>query len=209
MNRSELTTRAYTVGFETREEDENGIVEGRPIVFNSVADLGYFFEEIAPGALDTTDLNDVRFCLNHDTSYVYARSRRNNAQSTMQLFPNDAGLDIKAMLAIRESAKAQDLYTAISRGDIDKMSFMFAIGDEEWRGLETDKPTRIIKRIDSVVEVSAVTFPAYDSTMIDARSKEALDNARSALENARQLEKKSVDTELELAKAKFTFLSKL
>lgn len=209
MNRSELTTRAYTVGFETREEDENGIVEGRPIVFNSVADLGYFFEEIAPGALDTTDLNDVRFCLNHDTSYVYARSRRNNAQSTMQLFPNDAGLDIKAMLAIGESAKAKDLYTAISRGDIDKMSFMFAIGDEEWRGLETDKPTRIIKRIDSVVEVSAVTFPAYDSTMIDARSKEALDNARSALENARQSRAKSVDTDLELAKAKFTFLSKL
>lgn len=209
MNRSELTTRAYTVGFETREEDENGIVEGRPIVFNSVADLGYFFEEIAPGALDTTDLNDVRFCLNHDTSYVYARSRRNNAQSTMQLFPNDAGLDIKAMLAIGESAKAKDLYTAISRGDIDKMSFMFAIGDEEWRGLETDKPTRIIKRIDSVVEVSAVTFPAYDSTMIDARSKEALDSARSALENARQSRAKSVDTDLELAKAKFTFLSKL
>lgn len=209
MNRSELTTRAYTVGFETREEDENGIVEGRPIVFNSVADLGYFFEEIAPGALDTTDLNDVRFCLNHDTSYVYARSRRNNAQSTMQLFPNDAGLDIKAMLAIGKSAKAKDLYTAISRGDIDKMSFMFAIGDEEWRGLETDKPTRIIKRIDSVVEVSAVTFPAYDSTMIDARSKEALDNARSALENARQSRAKSVDTDLELAKAKFTFLSKL
>lgn len=209
MNRSELTTRAYTVGFETREEDENGIVEGRPIVFNSVADLGYFFEEIAPGALDTTDLNDVRFCLNHDTSYVYARSRRNNSQSTMQLFPNDAGLDIKAMLAIRESAKAQDLYTAISRGDIDKMSFMFAIGDEEWRGLETDKPTRIIKRIDSVVEVSAVTFPAYDSTSIDARNKEALDNARSTLENARQSRAKSVDTDLELAKAKFTFLSKL
>lgn len=209
MNRSELTTRAYTVGFETREEDENGIVEGRPIVFNSVADLGYFFEEIAPGALDTTDLNDVRFCLNHDTAYVYARSRRNNAQSTMQLFPNDAGLDIKAMLAIRESAKAQDLYTAISRGDIDKMSFMFAIGDEEWRGLETDKPTRIIKRIDSVVEVSAVTFPAYDSTSIDARNKEALDNARSTLENARQSRAKSVDTDLELAKAKFIFKSKL
>lgn len=210
MNRSELTTRAYTVGFETREEDENGIVEGRPIVFNSVADLGYFFEEIAPGALDTTDLNDVRFCLNHDTSYVYARSRRNNAQSTMQLFPNDAGLDIKAMLAIGESAKAKDLYTAISRGDIDKMSFMFAIGDEEWRGLETDKPTRIIKRIDSVVEVSAVTFPAYDSTMIDARSKEALDNARSALESARQHRACSLESEnkncLELEKAKLKLL---
>lgn len=210
MNK-ELTTRAFTVGFETREENGNGIIEGRPIVFNSVADLGYFFEEIAPGALDSTDLNDVRFCLNHDTSFVYARSRRNNAQSTMQLFPNTLGLDIKASLAIDESAKAKDLYTAISRGDIDKMSFMFAVGDEEWRDLETDKPTRIIKRIDTVVEVSAVTFPAYSDTslQINARSKEALESARSEVETARQQRAEMVDTDLELAKAKFYFKSKL
>lgn len=209
MTCKDLTTRSYSVELETREENSDGIITGRPIVFNSVADLGYFYEEIAQGALDSANLNDVRFCLNHDTSYVYARSRRNNAQSTMRLLPNELGLDIEARLAIQESAKAKDLYTAILRRDIDKMSFMFSIGDEEWRDLDTDKPTRIIKRIDSVVEVSAVTFPAYDSTMIDARSKEALDSARSALENARQQRAKSVDTELELAKAKFIFKSKL
>ena len=84
------------------------------------------------------------------------------------------------------------------------MSFMFSIDGEEWENLETDHPTRHIKSIGSVVEVSAVTFPAYEATEINARSKEALENARSALEKAKQPTAESVDTdqELELLKAK-------
>ena len=92
------------------------------------------------------------------------------------------------------------------------MSFMFSIDSEEWEDLESEHPVRRIKSIGSVVEVSAVTFPAYDSTEIQARSKEALDNARLALEKAREQRGQSVDTdikELELAKAKFNFRSKL
>ena len=62
------------------------------------------------------------------------------------------------------------------------------------------------------MEVSAVTFPAYDSTEINARSKEALDSARLALEKAKEQREQSVETdskELELEKAKFMFRSKL
>jgi hypothetical protein len=61
-----------------------------------------------------------------------------------------------------------------------------------------------------VVEISAVTFTAYEATEIYARNnKDALDNARSALENARQLNAKSVDTdyELELLKEKIKIIS--
>jgi phage head maturation protease len=42
--------------------------------------------------------------------------------------------------------------------------------------------------------VSAVTFPAYEATEIYARSKEALESARSALENARQQRAAEVET---------------
>ena len=92
------------------------------------------------------------------------------------------------------------------------MSFMFSIDDEEWSDLESEHPTRRIKKIGSVVEVSAVTFPAYDSTEINARSKEALESARLALEKAKEERGQSVETdlnELELEKAKFMFRSKL
>lgn len=212
MNKKPLEKRSYNFEIRAQKTEERGnIITGRPVVYNSVTDMGYYDEIIESGALDLTDLTDVRFLVNHDTKMIpLARSRRNNGNSTMQLSVDELGLNIDYIsLDVENNSTSRALYSAVERSDISGMSFMFSIDDEEWENLESDHPTRRIKKIGTIVEVSAVTFPAYDSTMIDARSKEALDNARSALENARQLEKKSVDTELELAKAKFTFLSKL
>lgn len=205
--KKELETRAYGAEFGFGGESDGTIIEGTPIVFNSRTDIGYFDEIIEVGALDEADLTDVRLCLNHDTSYVYARSRRNNPNSTMQLAVTSEGLRISAKLDTDSSERAKDFVSMIRRGDIDKMSFMFSIDEDRWEDLESDHPTRHILKIGSVVEVSAVTFPAYDTTEINARSKEALDNARSAVDTARQLNAKSVDTDnsLELAKAKFDF----
>jgi hypothetical protein len=125
----------------------------------------------------------------------------------MQLSPNESGLDIDVSLDTENNNEARALYSAVQRGDISGMSFMFSVDDEEWENLESDHPTRHIRKIGSVVEVSAVTFPAYESTEINARSKEALDNARSAVDTARQQSAKSVDTdELELFKEKLKLL---
>ena len=213
MKKKELEKRAYT--FDVRaEETEKGekIIAGRPIVYESVTDLGWYNEVIERGALDGSDLMDIRFLVNHNTSMIpLARSRRNNGNSTMKLTPDYEGLNMDFVkLDVENNVDARALYSAVKRGDITGMSFMFSIDDEEWEDLESEKPTRRIKKIGSVVEVSAVTFPAYESTEINARSKEALDNARSALEKARKQSEKSVDTdkELELAKAKFNFKSK-
>ena len=92
------------------------------------------------------------------------------------------------------------------------MSFMFSIDEDRWTNLESDYPTRHITKIGTVVEVSAVTFPAYQQTSINARGKEALESARSAVETARAAEAANVETkakdELELEKAKFFFKNK-
>ena len=208
-NKKELERRSYS--FEVRaEETENGnIITGRPIVYNSRTDLGWFDEIIEGGALNKTDLTDVRFLVNHDLSKIpLARSRRNNGNSTMQLSVNEFGMDIRVTLDTENNSEARALYSAVQRGDITGMSFMFSVNDEEWENLDSDHPTRRIKEISTVVEVSAVTFPAYDSTEINARSKEALDSARLAVETARQQRaKESLDSdkELMLAKAKYEF----
>ena len=156
-----------------------------------------------PGALNQTDLTDVRFLVNHDVSKIpLARSRRNNGNSTMQLSVDDRGLNLDwVRLDTVNNAEARALYSAVQRGDITGMSFMFSIDSETWEDLESDHPTRKIEKIGTVVEVSAVTFPAYESTEIYARSKAALDNARSTLENARQL-KELDNSELALLKEK-------
>lgn len=211
-NKKELERRSYS--FEIRaEETENGrIITGRPIVYNSRTDLGWFDEVIESGALDNTDLTDVRFLVNHDTSKIpLARSRRNTPNSTMQLWTDAEGMAIRVSLDTENNSEARNLYSAVERGDITGMSFMFGIDAERWEDLESDHPTRHIEAISTVVEVSAVTFPAYEATEINARSKEALENARLALDNAKRSadDTSSVDTELELLKAKFNFKKKL
>lgn len=194
--------------FDVRAE-ENGsgerILTGRPIVYNSRTDLGYYDEIIESGALNETDLRDVRFLVNHDTKMIpLARSRRNNGNSTMKLTPDFEGLNIDFVkLDVENNSTARALFSAVKRGDLSGMSFMFSIDKEQWDDLESDHPTRRILKIGSVVEISACTFPAYDSTEINARSKEELDSARSVLEKARQQRGKSVDTdELTLLKEK-------
>lgn len=206
-----LEQRSYNFEVRAEESDQGNIITGRPIVYNSRTDLGWFDEIIEPGALNNTDLTDVRFLVNHDTSKIpLARSRRNNGNSTMQLTTDNDGLGIRVTLDTENNSEARSLYSAVQRGDISGMSFMFGIRDEEWEDLDSDHPTRHIRDISTVVEVSAVTFPAYESTEINARSKEALDNARSAVETARQQNASSVDTdELELLKEKAKILGGL
>lgn len=209
--KKELEQRSYS--FEIRAEQTDtgtGIVTGRPIVYNSRTDLGFFDEVIERGALNGTDLRDVRFLVNHDISKIpLARSRNNNANSTMQLTVDEEGMSIRVNLDVLNNSEARNLYSAIERGDISGMSFMFSIDEERWENLESDHPTRYITRISNVVEVSAVTFPAYESTSISVRNKEALDNAKLALESAKRNKKTALDSELELEKAKFEALLKV
>lgn len=213
MAKKALEQRSYS--FEVRAEsgEKGNIITGRPIVYESKTDLGWFDEIIERGALDGADLTDVRFLVNHDISKIpLARSRRNNGNSTMQLSPDYEGMAIEVQLDTENNSEARSLYSAVQRGDITGMSFMFSIDDEEWSDLDSDHPVRRIRKIGSVVEVSAVTFPAYESTVINARSNEALESARLALEKARESRGQSVETdlkELELEKAKFNFRSKL
>ncbi len=188
--------------------ESGSLITGRPIVYGSRTDLGWFDEIIEPGALDQADLTDVRFLVNHNTDMIpLARSRRNNGNSTMTLTVVPEGLDMEAVIDTENNATARELRSAIERGDLSGMSFMFSIDDEEWEDLESDHPTRHIRKIGSVVEVSGVTFPAYDATSINARSKEALESARKAVETAKA-EARSVETDsnLELEKAKTLIL---
>ena len=209
MNK-ELIRRNYEFDCRAEEDDERGsVLIGRPIVFDSRTDIGGWFEEVIQrGALDTTDLTDVRFLVNHDMSKIpLARSRKNSINSTMRLTVDEDGLFMRVVLDTENNSEARNLYSAVQRGDITGMSFMFSVDGEEWENLQSDYPLRKITSIGSVVEVSAVTFPAYESTEINARDRDALDNARGAVETARA---NAVETakndELELAKLKAKYL---
>lgn len=188
-------TRAYMCDVNTRTDETHGnVLEGIPIVYDVETDIGGMWKEIIDrGALDQADLKDVRFLVNHDVDSIpLARSRNNNENSTMQMTVEEDGLHVRVDLDTEGNPKAKELYSAIKRQDISGMSFMFSVKADKWDDLDSEYPTRHITALDRVFEVSAVTFPAYEQTTINARSVEtgqaSLDSAREALENARKVE---------------------
>lgn len=192
MNKKE--TRMYTFEIRSEENEQNGhYIIGRPIVFNSETDLGAFTEQIAPGALDNADLKDVRFLINHDTNMIpLARSRNNNANSTMQMMVDAQGMLIRVNLDVEGNPTARSLESAIKRGDVTGMSFMYTVNADTWEGLEDAKPKRTITEIGKVFEVSAVTFPAYQETSIESASRdEALESAKALLESKKAADKET------------------
>ena len=195
--------RGFTAQFRAGGSDaENSghIVEGIAAVCEQetrICDVfGEFIEVIRKGAFAETDFDDVRLLVNHDFNGIaLARSRRNNKSdkpNTMQLYVDENGdVNIKADLDTENNEQARALYSAISRGDMDGMSFCFYVAEENQRWKDRDGvKVREILKVDKVIEVSAVNFPAYGGTNIDSRSldsdRRALDNARAALDNAKK-----------------------
>ena len=188
--------RGFTAEFRAAGEDSDKkghIVEGLAAVYDQetrIADVfGEFVEVIRKGAFDDCDFSDVRLLVNHDFNGIaLARSRRNNKSdkpNTMQLTVDDNGVNIKADLDTENNEQARALYSAINRGDMDGMSFCFYVDEDGQRWTkENGVERREILKVSKVIEVSAVNFPAYAGTNIDARS---LDSDKRALENARRL----------------------
>ena len=197
MKASSKEVRAYMCEVNTREDEKHGnVLEGVPIVYDAETDIGGMWKEIIDrGALDGADLKDVRFLVNHDVDSIpLARSRNNNENSTMQMTVESDGLHIRVDLDTEGNPRAKELYSAVKREDVSGMSFMFSVKGDKWEDVDTDYPTRHITALGKIFEVSAVTFPAYEQTSINARSLESgqasLDSAREALENARKIEEK-------------------
>ena len=191
-----MEIRAFTFDVKAQNDEEHGnFLEGTPIVYDSWTDLGWYDEMIDRGALAETDLRDVRFLINHNTDMIpLARSRNNNENSTMQLSVDDSvGMKIRVNLDTENNADARALYSAVERGDITGMSFMFTVDSDRWENEDSDHPQRHILSIRKVFEVSAVTFPAYEATSIQARGlAEALDSAKASLESVKA-EKRKVE----------------
>jgi len=197
--------RGFTAEFRaagTDSENNGHIIEGLAAVCEQETYIdtcfGGFTEVIRKGAFDDCDFSDVRLLVNHDINGIaLARSRRNNKSdkpNTMQLTVDENGVNIKADLDTENNEQARALYSAISRGDMDGMSFCFFVSDANERWNENMTYREILK-VDKVIEVSAVNFPAYGGTNINSRSldsdRRALDNARALLESKQK--KKSVD----------------
>lgn len=143
---------------------------GYAAVFDSRTDLGWFEEEIAPGAFakSLSDGDDVRALYNHDSAQVIGRR---NAD-TLRLSEDATGLRIE--IDLPDTTSARDLIANINAGNIDGMSFGFRSREETWTERKGEPELRRLIDVE-LIEVSAVTFPAYPDTSI---AKRGLDLSR-------------------------------
>lgn len=168
MDRTMRQLRMIPQQFETREDGDARIIEGYFAVFNSVYQIAPgLSESIAPTAFDKTISGDIRALINHDTTLVVGRT----AANTLQLRIEARGL----WGQIRINPNDQDAMNAwarVQRGDVDGCSMGFEIIREDTEVREDGSIHWTIEEL-KLYEVSICTFPAYEETNIQARTKEA------------------------------------
>lgn len=180
-----LKVRNETIQDESGQDINEMIVQGQAVTFESETVLfkcgnTEYKEVIDRNAFNETDMTDVIFNYNHGGKVV-ARTRNN----TLKLSIDSNGLNIEARLDGTEEGRR--LYEEIKGGYIDRMSFCFTVKEESYN--QETHTWRVLK-IDKLYDVSAVDFPAYDTTSISARSSRlaVAEKEQKALERA-QLQK--------------------
>ena len=180
---------------EFRSDEKSGLIEGVPIVFDTPTDIGGMFQEtIVKGAISKDIIKDVRFFWNHniDEKAIARTLIPIEKHGGMELHIEDDGVRMIAN-PNRKRTDANDLCLSIEDGVINAMSFMFGVAEERWEDENSDYPKRYITKIDPLVEVSAVNFPAYATTSISARGNTATEIDRVALERMREKRKAAAE----------------
>ena len=148
------------------------IVEGYATTFNQPYELysepGWTLrEQVSPDAFDNADMTDVIFQYDH-AGRVFARK----SNGTLELTPDEHGLKIRADLSGTEIGR--QLYEEIKGGYTTKMSFGFTVAKDTREETEDEAGNvdilRTITGIKKLYDVSAVSLPANDATIISARS---------------------------------------
>lgn len=180
-----IERRTFTVkDIETRKaEDGTMRLSGYAAVFNDDSVPLPFVERIAPGAFrkTLTETPDVRLLINHE-GLPLARTKN----GTLTLREDERGLWMDAVIA--DTQEGRDLYTLVSRGDLDQMSFAFRVIRQKW---SEDRSTRLLTELSLADgDVSVVTYPAYPTTSVEARQK--LAQAMEAIKEGRALDGESM-----------------
>lgn len=167
-------------------DNSQAVIEGFFVRFNEPAPYGLseYSEVIAPEAFDETLEEDIRCLYNHDEKLVLGRTRNN----TLILEKKPEGIWAKCYINMNDT-DARNAYERVKRGDVSQCSFGFVPVEESYDKEEKRVTVRKLR----LYEVSLCTFPFYEGTSIDARSK---------IEELRSIEEK----EKAFSEMKFNYL---
>lgn len=162
-----------TDNIEIREDDDgNRTLTGYAVKWEMKSQvLGLFYkfrEQFQKGAfLESLNDDDQRYLWSHDVSKVLGRTKN----GTLRLKEDNIGLRFEVDLP--NTTLGNDTYESIKRGDVDGVSFGFRAIDDEVDEPEDDMPIRTVKKA-KLLEVSAVAFPAYPDSEVNARGYDVM-----------------------------------
>lgn len=159
--------RSAPTEFKIRENGEDIFIEGYFAVFNTRYEMWEgAAETVINGAFLDTLGEDIRALINHNTDFVLGRT----TAGTLELAEDDTGLFGRIKINKNDS-DAMNLYARVQRGDVNQCSFGFDIIDETYK---TDAQGNVLWELRKVklYEVSVVTFPAYEETIVQARKND-------------------------------------
>lgn len=199
----------FPVKTELRADSENNekeFIEGIAAKVNARTLIGSrqfgFYEKIAPGAFDEILQDDIRCLFNHDSNLILSRTK----SKTLEVFVNEDG-DLAYRSVIPNRTFAQDLKDALEAGDVDGSSFAFTVAESNWRWADEnddiDLDERTITKFGRILDVSPVTYPAYDTTSsnVSARSVELWEEERKA----HKKENSKINTEFRNAQNRYKY----
>lgn len=170
---------------ETTFEQNDNIIEGYAIRFNCTSNVLYdkekrrFFREIIDREAITQQLidnSDIKFLFNHDKERLLAR--RNRGTGSLNVEVREDGVYFS--FEIPNTGIGNDLKEMIRRGEVTTCSFAFTDGDSiEWDFSDREIPTRTVKSIRGLFDLSAVFDAAYSQTEISCRSIDEMVEAQT------------------------------
>ena len=187
----EVESAVPLLAVESRSEDgaEREWIVGYAAKFgvNSL-DLGDFIERIDPGAFGIVAERrgrkkplETRALWNHDANYPLARY-----PGTLKMSVDDVGLRYE--FPVPDTTYGRDIASNIRAGIVKGSSFSFTVpsGGDSW-SVEDGRSIRTIQRIDTLLDVGPVTFPAYPDADVKVaqRSFDAFRDEQRRNEQAR------------------------
>jgi uncharacterized protein len=141
-------------------------LEGHAAVWGTYAEIGRNLERLAPSAFDKalTENHDVRCLMNHDANRLLART----ANGSLELSTDAAGLAFRA--TIPDTSYGRDLKELVDQGLLTGMSFGFVPGEDVWERTDDGRRVRVHTSLKTLLDVSPVTFPAYEGTDVALRA---------------------------------------
>ena len=190
------------------EEGKPKKIAGYAAVFETLSEPMFGFrEKVSPGAFaETISADDIRALWNHDPNYILGRNRA----GTLVLAEDERGLKIE--ISPPDTQWARDLITSIERRDVSQMSFGFQTLKDMWDEEDPQNVTRTLIKV-RLYDVSPVTYPAYPSTSVNARSAEEIiaehRAAKSQADDAAMLEeRKRVGQAADIRECEITLMEK-